>query len=59
VRVEDWSGTFDADTYALTFTCTVRTADGDAVVRVAPFGSTDNRNPTTTWARVGTIAPRR
>jgi hypothetical protein len=58
VRVDDWEGEFDAEAASLSYTCTVRTTDGDAEVRIQPFGNSDNRNPSIMAViRQGRVAP--
>lgn len=37
-RVEEWTGGHDPDTRELTYTCTVKTVDGDLTLLVAPLG---------------------
>lgn len=43
-RVDDFAGTFDRDTRELSYTGTIRTADGDAELVVIPFGEAGNRH---------------
>ncbi len=38
IRVEDWTGGFDVDTRTLTYSGTIRTADGEAAITVLPMG---------------------
>ena len=46
-RLDDWSGSFDPSTRALTFSGTIRTTDGDVAMSIQPIGSprAGNLNP--------------
>lgn len=39
VRIDDWTGAFDADTRALTYGGTIHTAFGDVSATILPLGS--------------------